>query len=324
MKIAYFSCSTIYGGVEKIIIETLNELCKDNEILLIVPRGCQYKNQLDSKVTIYEYKSYDKRYNPFLYAEIYKVLKDFSAQILHSHAAKATQIGFVISKFMDFKFIATKHNNRKGKIFNRVKNVICVSKAVANTVNHETKTLYFGIKNQAIKRDLPDIFTITAVGRLDLIKGFDQLIKSVQILDFPFILQIIGDGKEKENLQNLINELSLNDKVKLLGFRSDIAQILANSHLQVISSLKEGFPISLIEGIFYSHVLISTPVGGIVEILDSNFFIENNNFATKIEEIYQNYNDFKTKFAQTHSKFRQILTFENYILNLKNYYKEVK
>ena len=39
MKICYFSCSSIYGGVEKIVVDSLNEISKNHECALIVPNG---------------------------------------------------------------------------------------------------------------------------------------------------------------------------------------------------------------------------------------------------------------------------------------------
>ncbi|MDA3046289.1 glycosyltransferase [Campylobacter sp. VBCF_06 NA8] len=321
MKIAYFSCSTIYGGVEKIVCDSVNELCQNDEVLLIVPNGCLYKDKISPKVRIYEYKNYDKRWNLLLYFEILKVLKKFGVQILHTHGAKASQMGFLLNKFMDFVQVATKHNVRKGKIFNKISNVISVSKRVAQTINHKSEVIYFGIKQRQISRNLGDKFSIIAVGRLDFIKGFDELIKSVSKLDFDFVLQIVGEGKERKNLQNLINSLNLQSKVVLLGFKDDVAQRLANSHLQIISSRSEGLSISLIEGIFYANVLLGTKVGGISEILDEEFFIDYENMSAKISKIYKNYDMYLQKFSEKHKEIKNSLKFENYISTLKNYYE---
>lgn len=319
MKICYFSCSNIFGGVENIVLQTLNELCRSDEVALILPKGAKFLDKFDKRVKIYEYKSYDKRYNPFLYLEILKIIKNYD--IIHSHGAKATQICYILSKFYNFKFIATKHNDRKGNIFNMVKNVIAVSKRVAKTINNESKILYFGIKLRDITPKLSDIFTISSVGRLDHIKGFDILINEVSKLNFDFRLNIYGDGKERDNLQNLINSLNLKNKIKLVGFCDDIPKALANSHLQVISSRKEGFPLTLIEGIFYSNILISSKVGGIDEVLNEEFFYEN--LSEKITQIYENYEVYKAKFHVTHINARNNLQFENYITNLRKHYKEI-
>ena len=396
MKIAYLCCSRFYGGVEKIVIDSLNELCKSEQAALIVPDRCEFLQRLDARVQIYQYKSRDKRYNPFLFVEIYRFLRSGGFEILHSHGAKAAQIGFVVEKFLNLKLVATKHNDRKAPVFDRVRNVIAASRKVATTINHAAKVIYFGIEprrefvnheifarckdaegaaNRALerKKDARDDstsavgapqniagaafasqdtpldadasqnktgsvfvsqkganaaaenfkFSIVAVGRLDKIKGFDLLIRAASELKFDFELKIYGQGGERQNLQNLINSLNLQDRVRLCGFCDDVAAALAASHLHVISSRKEGFPVILIEGIFYSPVLISTRVGGISEILSEEFLCEAAALGAKIDEIYRTYGKYARAFAQKHAGLKQTLTLQNYISSLKNYYEEL-
>lgn len=325
MKIAYFVASIYFGGVEKIVTDSINALSAEHETLLIVPKGCEFRDKISQKVKIYEYKNYDKRWNLLLYFEIYKILSKFGVEILHTHGAKATQMGFVLNKFLKFSLVGTKHNARKGKIFERIKNCLCVSKMVQNSIQNESRVLYFGINPAKTKKEnlAKSPFIITAVGRLDAIKGFDELIRACAKLKFEFVLQIIGKGSELENLQNLARNLGILQRVKFVGFSDEIPQILHSSHLQVISSKSEGLPLVLIEGLFYSPVLISTDVGGISEILDRKFLINYENLSEKIGEIYENYDNFVLEFAKSHSQIRQNLLFDNYILKLQNYYKEI-
>ena len=406
MKIAYLCCSRFYGGVEKIVIDSLNELCKSEQAALIVPDRCEFLQRLDARVQIYEYKSRDKRYNPFLFVEIYRFLRSGGFEILHSHGAKAAQIGFVVEKFLSLKLVATKHNDRKAPVFDRVRNVIAASRKVATTINHAAKVIYFGIEprrefvnyeictrckdtedaaNRVLERkkdergdsagtadtsqnmagaafasqDTPSEarvsqdraldadaslnktgsvfvsqqgvsaaaenfkFSIVAVGRLDKIKGFDLLIRAASELKFNFELKIYGQGGERQNLQNLIDSLKLQDRVRLCGFCDDVAAVLSTSHLHVISSRKEGFPVILIEGIFYSPVLISTRAGGISEILSEEFLCEAADLGAKIDEIYRTYGKYVQAFAQKHAGLKQTLTLQNYISSLKNYYEKL-
>ncbi len=242
--------------------------------------------------------------------------------IVHTHGAKATQITYLLNKIYSFIHIATKHNSRKGKIFNKVKNVISVSSEVAKTITHPSKVLYFGIQkseNLEIKKN--DIFTILAIGRLDPIKGFDNLINQVSKLEFDFRLNIIGEGSQKEKLEKLIIDNNLKNKISLLGFKNNIPEYLANSHLQVISSLTEGLPLTLIEGIMNSSVIISTPVGGIVEVLDKDYLVKIENFSTKISEIYNNYENICQDFKSKHGHLKQKFDFNDYSKNLIEYYK---
>lgn len=325
MKICYVSCSAIFGGVENIIIKTLNALCLKHEVALVVPKGCEYTYKLNCQIKVYEYKSFDKRYNPFLYLEIYKIVSKYD--LIHTHGAKASQIFYIINKFINKKFVATKHNIRKGKIFNKIQNVISVSREVANTIEQKSKVLYFGIEKVDIQpKKLTEKFSIVAIGRLDYIKGFDELIKAVSKLNFDFRLFIIGRGKEENNLKQLITDLELNDKVTILGFRTDILEILKGANLQVISSRSEGLPNTLIEGIFYSNVLIATRVGGISEVLNSKFLFSPNkeDCAKKIIEVKENYDKFNKEFALFVNNERHKFSFSSYLNNLLNYYENLK
>ncbi|MBE2984325.1 glycosyltransferase [Campylobacter sp. RM9344] len=323
MKICYFICSNIFGGVENIVINTLNELSKTDEVALITPKNCSFKDKLSKNVKLYEYQSFDKRYNPFLYLEIAKIAKNY--ELIHTHGAKATQIFYIINKFLNKKFVATKHNIRKGKIFNRTKNVLAVSKEVANTIKNESKVIYFGIKKiDIVPKKLTDKFSMVSVGRLDPIKGFAELISSVSKLNFEYKLYIVGSGKEEQNLKNLINGLKLNDKVELLSFRDDIKEILNGSGMQIISSRSEGLPNTLLEGIFYSNLLISTDVGGIKEILEPKFLFDINECDKKLKEIKENYGFYKDEFLKFAKPMQEKLSFEKYLYELKEYYKEVK
>lgn len=320
MKICYFSCSSIYGGVEKIVVDSLNEISKYHECALIIPNGCKYKDKVSSSVKIIEYKSYDKRYNPFLFLEVLNEIKNYD--IVHTHGAKATQITYLLNKISSFIHIASKHNTRKGKIFNKIKNVISVSIEVAKTINHPSKVLYFGIqKNVNLEPKKNDTFTILAVGRLDPIKGFDNLIEQISKLDFDFHLNIIGEGSQKVKLERLIEDNNLKNKVSLLGFQNNIPEYLANNHLQVISSLTEGLPLTLLEGIMNSSVIISTPVGGIVEVLDKDYLVKIEDFSTKITEIYNNYENICKDFKSKHEHLKQKFDFNDYSKNLIEYYK---
>lgn len=325
MRICYFCCSNKFGGVENIIVQTLNALSKQHEVAFIAPKNCSYKDKFNSRVKIFEYKNFDKRYNPFLYIYIARIVQGGGYDIVHTHGAKATQIFYILNKFINKKFVATKHNTRKGKIFNKVKNVIAVSKQTAKTIKNQSSVLYFGIdKSEISPKILTSDFSIVAVGRLDPIKGFDELIKAVSRLKFKFKLFIVGDGADRARLNSLISDLNLKDRVEILGFRDDVKEILSGCDLQVISSKSEGLPNVLFEGIFYANMLISTDVGGISEILEPRFLFDYGDLADKITEIYNNKERYSLEFKSFCQIKQKELSFDRYLKNLNDYYKGLK
>lgn len=76
----------------------------------------------------------------FLYFENFKIIKNYD--IIHARR-KATKIVHTLNKIKPFCFIATKHNARKGAIFERKKRNKHFKK-VANSINHSSKVIYFG------------------------------------------------------------------------------------------------------------------------------------------------------------------------------------
>ncbi len=102
---------------------------------------------------------------------------------------------------------------------------------------------------------------IVSVGRLAPVKQFDVLIKAFYIVHQAhpdWTLEIVGDGELKQELLQLIHELSLDDSVSLLGRRSDVEQILLNSSIFAFSSSFEGFGLVLLEAMECGLPVVST------------------------------------------------------------------
>lgn len=92
---------------------------------------------------------------------------------------------------------------------------------------------------------------ILSVGRLVPLKGFEYLIKSALTLPNRFQIHIIGDGKSnyKQQLQELINSLNLQNRIFLLGAKSqdELKIIYQKANCFVLPSLQESYGIVLLE-----------------------------------------------------------------------------
>ena len=110
--------------------------------------------------------------------------------------------------------------------------------------------------------------TLLSVGRLVEGKRFDLLISALSnikdVLPQDWQALIIGDGKMKHTLQQLINELALQDHVHLLGAKSksDIIAIMQQSDLFVLPSAQETFGVVYIEDLACGLPIIATDCGG--------------------------------------------------------------
>ena len=298
MKIIQFIASSEWGGAEDSFVNICNELAKSHEIIVLLTKNNRIHKKINTNVKVHILSSQPNRYNPFLFLELLWLIRKISPDIIHTHSAKATQLIYFLHSLLPCPYVGTKHNSRKGKIFNKITNATAVSKKVAETIHAKyVKVIYNGIEPQVCEHTQNSIFTIRAIGRLHKVKGFDQLIKAVSKLNFPFLLEIIGEGKERKFLETLIKEYHLENNVKLLGYNTNIPSLITNADLIVISSYTEGFSLVLIEALFYAPLLISTKVSGSIEILPTVLLIEES-IAQKIDDIYQHYDDYCKEFMK--------------------------
>lgn len=115
-----------------------------------------------------------------------------------------------------------------------------------------------------------DVIQLITTGRLIPEKHFDMLIQAVaNITSLPIKLSIIGNGSEKNHLQQLINKLQIGDKVQLLGYKSkqEIVKLLQQSDIFVLPSQSETFGVAYIEALACGLPIIATDCGGPCDIV---------------------------------------------------------
>jgi len=301
MNVLQFIASKGWGGAEKSFVEICNELSKSIQIEVVLFKENQIEERLNPNIKIYRLSSISDRHNPFLYLEFLKLIKKIKPDIVHTHSAKASEIIYYLNKLVSVKQVATKRNPRKGSIFNKINHVTAISQDVEKSISKEdVEIIYNGLLQESTitEKSVNLVFTMLAVGRLDKIKGFDILIREVARLDFPFHLNIIGEGEERKNLETLIVSLGLSEKVSLLGFREDIPALIASSDLVVITSHSEGFGRVVVETLFYGKLIISTKVGISIEILPEALLIDDFEISKKIDTIHNGIEDYYTLFRE--------------------------
>jgi glycosyltransferase involved in cell wall biosynthesis/peptidoglycan/xylan/chitin deacetylase (PgdA/CDA1 family) len=87
-----------------------------------------------------------------------------------------------------------------------------------------------------------------------------------QIPNVKFI--VVGDGEQREELQNMVESLGLHNHVRLLGYREDSRDILKSFDIFALSSLWEGLPIVILEAMAVEKPVIATAVDGVKEVVE--------------------------------------------------------
>jgi len=116
-------------------------------------------------------------------------------------------------------------------------------------------------KNFSIIKDCSNNKIILSVGRLTKQKNFVYLINEFykfNKVNKNYVLFIVGEGEERENLEKTIRSLELKDKVFLIGHRSNIYDYMRNSEIFVLSSLWESPGFVIIEAAINNLFIISS------------------------------------------------------------------
>lgn len=84
----------------------------------------------------------------------------------------------------------------------------------------------------------------------------------------PLKLVIAGDGEDRESLETLARDLGIADRVIFAGWIEDVHEFFGAMDINVLCSLSETFPYSVLEGIYENCATITSDVGGMPELID--------------------------------------------------------
>jgi len=233
-----------------------------------------------------------------------------------------------------------------GKIINIISNkVLTVSNSVRNhwlkNINaHKIERVYNGIEYKKIdsviklEKDQND-FVITSVARLIPYKGHKYLIEIADEIikkskKFKFL--IVGDtlpsySYYEKSLKQKVKNLGLGNRIKFMGFREDVPNILNQSDLFIHPAISpDPLPTVLFESLYCNLPTVATNLGGAIEILDNgnNGLLISNNDPKKSANLildYCNNINLQKKHLNNSKKFFKI----NFNMDLfnKNILKEV-
>lgn len=303
LRVCHFTASRGLGRGE-VYVDLANAMATSDfpvEVGLLAPVRPLYRERLSPRVKLMEYHARNTRNNPFLWKELAAQINAFAPDLVHTHFAKATEIYRRLNPFLRKPFVATKHNPRKGAVYEKVRNVIAVSKVVQDSVRHGNAALiYNGIVPEHPARQARadgDSIRLLCVGRLDPIKGYDRLITILKTVDLPWELTILGEGTQRGELETLVTSLGLSDRVSLPGFDKDVARQMANCDICIFSSLSEGCSIAMLEAMNYAPLVLSTRTGLALEIFPDWLLLDLDNPQTLAAAIRE-YRERQARFSE--------------------------
>lgn len=304
MKILQITYSLASGGAERFVVDLSNELAKnkDNEVYLLVIRDFsdpKYKYYLpdvskDIKcINIGATKGLCWK----SVMGVYKTIKKINPDIVHAHC-DLTLLYLPSLLYKKTKYIHTLHTiaeknivHKKLRTFQRYiynKHVLGITiselcqKSFVKFYNLKGASLCIpnGCKKMVKTQDFEDVLyevnrykngrdipVFIHVARFFPIKNQKRLFDAIEKLHNDgreFLLLVLGRNYEKSPYIHLNDST---DYVKILGEKHNVVDYLACADFFVLSSDWEGLPISILEAMSMGCIPISTPAGGVVDVI---------------------------------------------------------
>lgn len=109
-----------------------------------------------------------------------------------------------------------------------------------------------------------DAKLLISVGELSVRKNHKVIIEALQELSDDYWYVIVGTGELKDELKRIDHT----GRLKLLGFRTDIVELLHSADLFVFPSLQEGLPVALMEALSSGVRCIASDIRGNSDLMD--------------------------------------------------------
>lgn len=300
MKVLQVINSLNTGGAEKLVLESIMRYNKKGFVVdLLLLNGDEYPFLKELKeyecCTVFSLGN-GSVYNPLLIFKIIPFLKKYD--LLHVHLFPSLY-WVAIAKLISFskkKIIYTEHNTnnkrRNSKIFKSIDKIIYGQYSKIITIAEEVdinlkKHLGFsksrfelinnGVDTGQYKNAVPyskttffsekDILLIQ-VSSFRAQKDQPTLIKSLKKLPSNVKLLLVGDGPLRNDCENLVKKLKLEDCVKFLGIRMDVPKLLKTADIVVLSSHHEGLSLSSIEAMASGKPFVASNVQGLREVVE--------------------------------------------------------
>ena len=275
-NILHISRTMDIGGAERIVYQLSSDLKDEFDSVHVASTGGLWESELAAQgIQHHKILDIDSK-NPMtvlkLLFSIHQIIKQKGITIVHTHHRMAAfYIRLLKFVYPKLTHVYTAHNVFKDKLplyrfaLKNAKSV-AVGEAVNNNLKEDvgitdSKVIYNGVILKETDNQVDDIVgydgtKLGCIARLSEQKGLTYLIEAMSLLTTKDIrLFIVGDGELRNELDNKVKELHLQDSVIFLGYRKDIVECINSFDFCVLPSVFEGFG------------LVATDIPGLNEVV---------------------------------------------------------
>lgn len=352
------------GGGQSLVVDLCNELGKTDDVVLVTLRDDTQKyygfmvKELDSAVNHISL-CLPETNNWLTMWGIYKLIKREKPDIVHFHMCITFSLLAVLLLGWKYKIVQTIHNDirtsyssAKYRFIISVTGWLRLSRfvTICKTNYNDFKRIYPGVENtmifngrkllaktalfQSVQHEVEKMKptentkVYLHVARCNpqknqrlLIEGFNDFIKQ----GYDAILLVIGFRNEYPEEELLIKTAC--DRIYFLGTKTNIADYIYNSDCFILSSAYEGMPITVIEALNSGVPVVSTPVSGVLDVVESgtNGYVSKNHskieYVKAIQQSFLMMSDIKS--ATKNNITNSLCTIKNCAANYRTLFKKM-
>lgn len=320
MRIMLFAAGGDIGGGKTHILSLARELSADNELVLLSFRKGVLADEARSMgLTTIDMDNGWKVGKDLRMA--LSAVDEFRPDIIHCHGAKANMMGIMVKWRRHIPIMTTVHSDPKLDYMGMplkqytfgVINAVALRNmdyymAVADRMQrnliergfdpHRIFTIYNGLDFSKASEEPRTMsnegdIVVGIAARLTPIKDIGTVIRAFAKAygkNPRLRLSIAGTGEDEAELRQLASDLNVAERVTFEGWISDIQAYFAKVDINVLASLSETFPYSLLEGAYEHCPAIASRVGGIPSLIhhgESGFLFEPGDVDTFADYIYR-------------------------------------
>lgn len=351
MKILHVINSLAVGGAEILLRDTVKLLPQTQHVICYLEKPDELREDFASAtVHFLEYNSkWDLLQTIF---RLKKIIKNEKVDVVHTHLFLSTIIGRAACWKSEVKLVSTIHSQLGIELFKKSKlslwierltvskkhSMVTVSDVVLTdykkhipfkgrtfVLHNFVKPCFFKLTTKASKSEFRTL-KIVSVGNLKPVKNHIFLLQAVETLKGqPVEIDIYGEGSERVSLQARIDQYQL--PVQLMGFVSNVEEVLIQYHCFVTCSQHEGFGIAAMEAMAAGMPVLAPDLPVFREILGNGALYFNLNapedLAGQIKKILSSEVDIKQLAERGRERALKIATQDKYIGRLNEVYAQV-
>jgi len=295
MRITYVISSLRCGGAERMLLNLINALPTNIHVDIVVLKSdisvAKHLVHPNAKLHVLNMRSH---WDILVWLRFLKLVRQLHPDVVHSHMTLANLSTRLAKVLCGYKILIN-HEHGLGVWKRRplcfidritqflATKIIMVSEAsrelrlVRERINPARAIVMHNAINWEEWNSVPPASngkcaswgiaaSLTPVKRINIAL---ELIAEARKKGIKARLLIAGDGPCRQRLEVKCNELDLRDCVEFLGYVQDMLQFYAKVDVVLLTSMREDFPMTLLEGLAAGKFVVAPSAGGIPEILEA-------------------------------------------------------